>query len=249
MIWHPHVLKLLLCVHRPHQFPGTSWAPRFNSVFLFPRVCILCVFLSPHLWIIDWISACVPHQFPDAKITALFFFRLSLDSRDWQVLRRLLPRTQRVVQHQIHGSRLRHRQIHWLWFCHRLTFTGSSFLSSLDMALCFLIGSERKLLKWLQENIEKFMMLNIRRRWFHSTREKNFLWLTASWFLVSTYLIWILGSKFILSNNQSRATLWVLDTGLIVGLRPLMIILITASLSSKMYNWDSPWEECVFVGT
>ena len=29
-----------------------------------------------------------------------------------------------------------------------------------DIALCFLIGSERKLLKWLQENIEKFMMLN-----------------------------------------------------------------------------------------
>ena len=25
-----------------------------------------------------------------------------------------------------------------------------------DMALCFLIGSERKLLKWMQENIEKF---------------------------------------------------------------------------------------------
>ena len=24
---------------------------------------------------------------------------------------------------------------------------------------------------------------------------------------------------------------------------------LTASLSSKMYNWDSPWEECVLVGT
>ena len=37
----------------------------------------------------------------------------------------------------------------------------------------------------------------------------------------------------ILSNSQSAATLWVLDTCLIVGLLPLMIILITASLSSK----------------
>ena len=58
--------------------------------------------------------------------------------------------------------------------------------------------------------------------------------MSASWFLVSTYLIWILGSKLILSNNQSRATLWVLDTCLIVGLLPLIIILITASLSSNV---------------
>ena len=34
--------------------------------------------------------------------------------------------------------------------------------------------------------------------------------------------------------NQSSATLWVRDTCLIVGLLPLMIILITASLSSKI---------------
>ena len=73
--------------------------------------------------------------------------------------------------------------------------------------------------------------------------------MSASCFLVSTYLIWIFGSKLIQSNNQSRATLWVLDTCLKVGLRPLIIILITASLSSLMYNWDSPWEERVLVGT
>ena len=41
------------------------------------------------------------------------------------------------------------------------------------------------------------------------------------------------GSKLILSNNLSGATLCILDTCLIVGLRPLMIILITISLSSK----------------
>ena len=68
--------------------------------------------------------------------------------------------------------------------------------------------------------------------------------MSASWFLVSMYLIWILGSKSILSNNQSRATLWVLETCLHIGLLPFMIILITASLSSKMYNiasWCEDW--------
>ena len=42
--------------------------------------------------------------------------------------------------------------------------------------------------------------------------------------------------SIILSNKQSKATLWVLDTCLIVELRPLIIILITASVSSKTYN-------------
>ena len=50
------------------------------------------------------------------------------------------------------------------------------------------------------------------------------------------------------SNNQSRATLWVLETCLIVGLLPFMIILITASLSSKIYNRTSLREEFTFEG-
>ena len=68
--------------------------------------------------------------------------------------------------------------------------------------------------------------------------------MTASWFLVSMYLIWMLESRIIRSNNQSRATLWVLETCLIVGLLLLMIILITASLSSNTYNkasWREDW--------
>ena len=56
------------------------------------------------------------------------------------------------------------------------------------------------------------------------------------------------GSKLILSNNQSRATLWVLETCLIIGLLPLIIILITASLSSNTYNKASWWEELTFEG-
>ena len=51
-------------------------------------------------------------------------------------------------------------------------------------------------------------------------------------FGVDVFDIWILESRLIRSNSQSRATLWVLETCLIVGLLPLMIILITASLSS-----------------
>ena len=43
-------------------------------------------------------------------------------------------------------------------------------------------------------------------------------------------------SKFIGPNNGSRSTLWVLETCLILGLRPFMIILISASLSSETYR-------------
>ena len=43
-------------------------------------------------------------------------------------------------------------------------------------------------------------------------------------------------SKLIRSNSQSKATLWVLETCLIVLLLPFMIILITASFSSNTYN-------------
>ena len=52
--------------------------------------------------------------------------------------------------------------------------------------------------------------------------------------------VWDFGvSIMTLSDNQSNATLWVLDTTLIFGLQPLKIILITASLSSKIYNCAS----------
>ena len=63
------------------------------------------------------------------------------------------------------------------------------------------------------------------------------------------YLIWICGSRLIWSNNQSSATLWVLETCLTVGLLPLMIILITASLSSNTYNKASWREDWAFEGT
>ena len=92
-------------------------------------------------------------------------------------------------------------------------------------------------------------MLNKHRRWFHSSRVKcPLVKMSASWFLDPTYQIWILGSTLILSKNQSRAALWVLETCLRVRLLPLMIILISASLSSKTCNAPSR-EECMFEET
>ena len=92
-------------------------------------------------------------------------------------------------------------------------------------------------------------MLNKLERWFHPSCVKfPLVRMSASWFLVSMYLIWILGSKLIRSKNQSRATLWVLETCLIVGLLPFMIILIIASLSSNTYNKASWWKDLTFEG-
>ena len=57
------------------------------------------------------------------------------------------------------------------------------------------------------------------------------------------------GSRLIRSNSQSRATLWVLETCLIVGFLPLIIILITASLSSNTYNKASRRADWTSEGT
>ena len=55
----------------------------------------------------------------------------------------------------------------------------------------------------------------------HSSPVKlPFVEISASWFLFSTYLIWTFESKLILSNDQSRATRWLQDTCIIVGLLP-----------------------------
>ena len=86
--------------------------------------------------------------------------------------------------------------------------------------------------------------------------QKMIPFITCEIFLLSVCLrvvfscqcIWFgfLVSKLILSNNQSRATLWVLKTCLIVGLLPFMIILITASLYSNTYNKAFWREELTF---
>ena len=89
-----------------------------------------------------------------------------------------------------------------------------------------------------EQSVEmKWLMLNKYKRWFHSSRVKfPLVGMSANWFLVSMYLISILGSKLIRSNNQSTAALRNLEVCLIVGLLPFVIILILASLSSHTYN-------------
>ena len=51
-----------------------------------------------------------------------------------------------------------------------------------------------------------------------------------------TYLIWIVGSKSMLSNNQSDATLWVRDT-LIVGLLPFLRKRKAKRTSEKVFRF------------
>ena len=73
----------VFCVHLPHQFPGASRARRCTPLSLFPGVCILSVFLSPHLRILDWILAWVgPLQFPEARMTASLLHRHFPDCLD-----------------------------------------------------------------------------------------------------------------------------------------------------------------------
>ena len=131
-----------------------------------------------------------------------------------------------------------------------LTLPRSCFSSSCSCILFAIVLVHPVKLKFREQQVElKWLILNKHNKWFHSSRVKfPLVRMSASWFLVSMYLIWILESKLIRSNNQSRAALWGLDTCVIVGLLPLMIILITASLSSNTYNKASWCEEKTFQG-
>jgi hypothetical protein len=63
---------------------------------------------------------------------------------------------------------------------------------------------------------------------------------SAIWFLVPTNLMAIPVSFLKHSDTKSRSTRWVLPTYLKFVLRPLMVILITASLSSMINNLAFP---------
>ena len=86
----------------------------------------------------------------------------------------------------------------WIWYPWLLLHRETKFIIGFDFAVtlsspesvCVLfdITSEHLVeLKWL--------ILNKHKRWFHSSRVKfPLVSMSASWFLVSMYLIWILGS-------------------------------------------------------
>ena len=94
-----------------------------------------------------------------------------------------------------------------------ISFDFAVTLSSPESS-CVLFDIAMYLLKELT-----WLMLYKHKRWFPSSLVKfPFVSMSANWFLVSMYFcIWFgfFGSKFIRSNIQSSATLWVLETCLI----------------------------------
>ena len=147
-----------------------------------------------------------------------------------------------------------HHQIQRCCFCCRWATVRGCFPSS------FRHGTNHNVLSNLWERTLENGCKNTSRNTLHWTNtagdsihfSRNFLWSECPRFGFCFQQIWfgfLVPNWFCQTNNQPRATLWVFDTCLTVRLRPLINILITASLSSKMYNWDSPWEECVLVGT
>ena len=184
------------------------------------------------------------HRAPSFLVPGRFFF-LHCHSPDWleipNLVRMFPPCT---------GCTSPYSQVLLLLSVSHRSRLFPVLVSTWHQSQCALQPWRENFWKRLQDYIEKLIYwTNTGGDSFHFSR--SFLWSECQrvGLLVSTYLIRILGSKLILSNSKSRATLWVLDTCLIVVLLPLIIILITASLSSKMYNWDSPWEECVVVCT
>ena len=127
--------------------------------------------------------------------------------------------------------------------------TRSSSPPCFPSCICLFDTARRSLmwLKWLQENDELFIMLNKQRRWFHSSRVKvPSVRMSASWFLVSTYLIWICESKLIQQKRVSLTQLCGFGIRLVVGLLPLILILTAASVSSKMLSKASERESVAF---
>ena len=103
------------------------------------------------------------------------------------------------------------------------------------MALCFPIGSERKLL--LAARVREIHDVEQAKKMIpFVTRKSLSLFALHVCKLVVGGNIIDLAPMLTLSNNPSSATPWVLVTCLTVGLRPLIVILMTASLSSKVYN-------------
>ena len=163
MVFVLHVLKLCPWSRGPYKFPCTSRVRRYLHVVLFPRMWVLSFFLFPHMRTFDFCALGGPYKFPCTSLTTLSFVSILQVDRISQILRRIFPRElSGLIFAGIIG-------------CGFATGEPSLEVASwplFDTALCFPIGSGRKLLKWLQENVEKFIMLNKRRRWFHSSRVK-----------------------------------------------------------------------------
>ena len=103
----------------PHKFP---WGNPCPSAW----VCMSSVFM-PYLRVFDWILSWVsPHRFPRAGTTASFF---DFHRIDWvsHVLRRVLPRTRRVVLPNSLALVLPSVNLHWSLLVLSLTWHSASW--------------------------------------------------------------------------------------------------------------------------
>ena len=204
------------------ELQDSSWSHRF------PGIWTLSIFLSPHLrTFASWIW-CDPRMSPYASMITLLFIVVHRIDRMSQVLRKIPLRAPQVALHKV--DRCSPHWNHWSWRCRRkslldLFLTWRSAFRSDQKEISKMAAREHPETHHVEQTKQMIPLV---------TRKLPLVRISANEFWVSTYLIWILGSNLILWNNQSSATLWVLDTCLIVELRLLIILLMTASVSSKV---------------
>ena len=125
---------------------------------------------------------------------------------------------------------------HWSWLCCDSCFTSSSYV------LFDVTSRHSTELKWL--------MLHKRRKWFHSWRVKfPLVSMSASWFLVSMYLIWIFGVQIDSIEHPIKRNSVGLGKMSHCGTPPLITIILTiASFSSFTYHRASWFEDWTVEG-
>ena len=151
-------------LHVPVEFEDSSRSNCFQESELWAFSCRPFGF-----WILG-----DPHKSPSACMITLSFIVVPRIDQMSHVVRKIFLR----------APRLRNTKLTDFAFAGTVGLGFAIGEPSLEVASwtlltwrsAFPIGSERKMLKCLQENIEKLIMLNRRRRWSHSSREK-LLWL------------------------------------------------------------------------
>ena len=233
-----------------HTSPCASRVWRFLQIKQFPGIWTVSFFLSPRLRTFGFWILGDPHKSPSACIITLSFIVVPRIDQMSHVVRRMLLRAPRAAQHQVYRFCLRGNC--WSWLCHRWTFTGSRFLTSLwHGALLFPDRIRKKNAEVsAREHRETHHVEQTEKVIPLVTRKTPLVRMSAGWFFGVNIFDLDLGFKNCFCRTTNQAQLCgFLTRVLIVGLRPLILILITASLSSDLYNWDSFWEECVLVGT
>ena len=145
-------------------------------------------------------------------------FRVSCTPRAFWVTRIILSHRYKLSQHET------------TYFCfRRWRSRRRALLKSFRHFRLLSCGKKRMAVGTVAAGkVVSFMMSKRCNKLCHSSRVKlPLVRMSASWFLFSTYLIWTFGSRLILSDNQSRATRWVRETCLIVGLLPSITVILS----------------------